>query len=88
MTDDKKKEHEHGTPLAVQWLRLRTSIAGGTGSIPGRGTKIPHAVQCGKKKKNKQHKLDKAVDGEWVLSTAQPMVHLPFIFLKFDHFLI
>ena len=27
--------------LAVQWLGLRTSTAGGTGSIPGWGTKIP-----------------------------------------------
>ena len=39
-----------GTSLAVQWLRLRTSTAGGTGLIPGRGTKIPHAVRCGQKK--------------------------------------
>ena len=35
-----------GTSLAVQWLRLCVSTAGGTGSIPGRGTKIPHAT-CG-----------------------------------------
>ena len=42
-----------GTSLAVQWLRLRTSIAGGTDSIPVRGTKIPRML-CGaaKKKKN------------------------------------
>ena len=35
-----------GTSLAVQWLRLRafTAGGGGTGSIPGQGTKIPHAV--------------------------------------------
>ena len=33
-----------GTSLVVQWLRLCTSIARGTGSIPGRGTKIPQAV--------------------------------------------
>ena len=25
--------------------------AGGVGSIPGQGTKIPHAMQCGQKKK-------------------------------------
>ena len=31
------------TSLVVQWLRLRTSTAWGTGSIPGQGTKIPHA---------------------------------------------
>ena len=28
------------------------SSAGGSGSIPGRGTKIPHAAQRGQKKKN------------------------------------
>ena len=35
----------------VQWVGLHTSTAGGTGSIPGQGTKIPHASQT-KKKKN------------------------------------
>ena len=40
-----------GTSLAVQWLRLRASTAGGTGSTPGRGTKIPHARRPKKKKK-------------------------------------
>ena len=37
----------------VQWLQLRASSAGGSGSIPGRGTKIPHASWFGKKKKKK-----------------------------------
>ena len=39
------------TSLAVQWLRLCTSNAGGTGLIPGQGTKIcmPHGTV--KKKK-------------------------------------
>ena len=40
-----------GTSLAVQWLGLCAPNAGGTGSIPGRGTKIPHAAQCSLKKK-------------------------------------
>ena len=40
-----------GTSLAVQWLRLRASNSGHTGLIPGRGTKIPHAVGHGQKKK-------------------------------------
>ena len=44
-----------GSSLAVQWLGLRASTAGGTGSIPGQGTKIPHAMVCPKKKK-KSHK--------------------------------
>ena len=39
------------TSLAVQWLRLRTSNAGGAGSIPGQGTKISRATQRSQKKK-------------------------------------
>ena len=35
--------------LVVQWLRLHTSIAGGTGTNPGQGTKIPHASWYGQK---------------------------------------
>ena len=38
-----------GTSLVVQWLRLHTSTANSTGSIPGQGTKIPHAVLCNQK---------------------------------------
>ena len=33
----------------VQWLGLHGSSAGGTGSIPGWGTKIPHATLRGQK---------------------------------------
>ena len=41
----------------VQWLRLHASIAGGVSSVPGWGTKILHAMQCGQKKtKNKKQK--------------------------------
>ena len=36
-----------GKSLATQWLRLQTSTTGGAGSIPGQGTKILHATQCG-----------------------------------------
>ena len=39
-----------GTFLEVQWLRLCTSTAEGTGSIPGQGTKIPQAEQHGQNK--------------------------------------
>ena len=35
----------------IQWLRLHAPSAGGLGSIPGEGTKIPHAAQHGQKKK-------------------------------------
>ena len=41
-----------GNSLALQWLRLRTSTAGGMGSIPGWGTKILHAAPCGQKNQN------------------------------------
>ena len=40
-----------GTSLVVQWLRLCASPIGVAGSIPGQGTKIPHAVQHGPKRK-------------------------------------
>ena len=39
-----RKNEDAGTSLVVQWLRLRASTAGGTGLIPGWGTKIPHAT--------------------------------------------
>ena len=42
-----------GTSLVVQSLRLRASTAGGTGSIPGRGTKVLHAAWHNQKKKRK-----------------------------------
>ena len=43
-----------GTSLVLQWLRLCICKAGGTGSIPAQGTKIPHAVQCSQEKKKKK----------------------------------
>ena len=39
-----------GTSLAVQWLGLCTFTVGVVGSIPGQGTKIPHATGVGKNK--------------------------------------
>ena len=38
--------------MAICWLRLHISNAGDAGSVPGQGTKIPHAVQCSHKIKN------------------------------------
>ena len=35
---------------------LHASNAGVSGSIPGQGTKIPHAVLCGQKKKKVKKK--------------------------------
>ena len=54
---DLYQKKKGGTSLVVQWLRLHTSSAGGMGSIPGRGTKILHVVQCGQKKKKKNFDL-------------------------------
>ena len=46
--------------LAVQGLRLCTSMAGGVGLIPGQGPKTPHAMLCGlKMKKKKSNKREK-----------------------------
>ena len=42
-----------GTFPVVQWLRLHTSNAGGMCSIPGLGTSLPHASQCGQMKQTK-----------------------------------
>jgi hypothetical protein len=36
-----------GTSLEVQWFGLCASPAAGMGSIPGQGTKIPHAAGLG-----------------------------------------
>ena len=49
------QERPLGTSLVVRCLRLRASNAGGEGSIPGRGTKIPHALWRSQKKKKKDH---------------------------------
>ena len=38
----------------VQWLGFHASTAGDTGSIPGRGTKIPQAMWQGQKKTKKE----------------------------------
>ena len=40
------------TSLLVQWLGLLASTTQGVGLIPGMGTKIPHAMWCGQKKKD------------------------------------
>ena len=40
-----------GTSLVVRWLKLGAPNAEGTGSIPGRGTKISHAKPIKIKKK-------------------------------------
>ena len=50
-----------GTSLAVQWVRIIASTAGGMGSIPGRGTKIPHAARCGQNNNNNNNRIEVAM---------------------------
>ena len=38
------RKADGGTSLVVKWLRLYAPNAGGQGSIPGQGTKIPEAT--------------------------------------------
>ena len=47
-----------GLPLLAYWLKLCAANAGGTGSIPGQGTKIPHALQCSQKIEKKKRKKE------------------------------
>ena len=42
------------TSLLIQWLILYASKAGGTGSIPDQGTKIPHATWDGREVKKEK----------------------------------
>ena len=50
----------------VQWLGFCTPNAGGPGSIPGQGTKIPRAMWRGKKKK-KEKKIAEKKEIIWEL---------------------
>ena len=43
-----------GTSLTGQWLRLHTSTAEGTDSIPGQETEILHAMWGSQKKKTQK----------------------------------
>jgi len=45
------RETTPGNSMVVQCLGLCASTTGGVGSIPGQGSKIPHAAQQKKKKK-------------------------------------
>ena len=46
-----KNKQRCGPSLPVQWLRLCAPNTEGAVSIPGWGTKIPHATECGQKLK-------------------------------------
>ena len=72
-TEKKKGE---GTSLVVQWLGLRLRMQGAhAGSVPGQGTKIPHASQT---RKNKQTNMKQKQDSMKTLK----MVHIKKIFKK------
>ena len=61
------------TSLAVQWLRLHASNPKDPSLLPGWGTKIPHAIWQGQKRKKKSHLLLDFL----VLSTKSSQPHLP-----------
>ena len=52
------KKNVRENSLAVQWLRLFAFTAEHPGSIPGRGTKIPHATQHSQKKKEREREYE------------------------------
>ena len=52
-----------------QQLILCTSTARGMGSIPGRGTKIPHVMQCSQEKKKSFIIIEKGIFIFWKQST-------------------
>ena len=55
---DHQEEPPLGTSLVVQWLRLHTSNARGTGSIPGQGTKPHMPNDVGKKGRGEEPPLE------------------------------
>ena len=54
-----KKKLTTGNSLAVHWLGLWASTAGGPGLIPGQGTKVLQATWRGRKKKKRKKKKKK-----------------------------
>ena len=61
------------TSLVVQWLGLCASnAAGGPGSIPGWGTKIPHAVWCSKK--NARNYMGLTTSPRWKLALTRTKI--------------
>lgn len=50
------KNRLQGTSLVVQRLSPHAPTAGNMDTIPGQGSKFPHAIQCGRKKKEKEKK--------------------------------
>ena len=48
------KKCKQGNSLVVQWLGLYALTVEDLGLIPGWGTNIPQAMQCGQKKKKQK----------------------------------
>ena len=67
-----------GNSLAVQWLGLSASSAGGTASIPGWETNILHAAWCGQKKKKgiKMQFLPRSQQGFCRHGQAYSQIHM------------
>ena len=64
--------------LAVQWLGLHASPAGGKGSIPRQGAKILHALLCGHQKKKVSQELDTGkLSSSHMILGSQPSLCLP-----------
>lgn len=56
----------------VKWLRLLASSAGGSGWIPGQGTKIPRAMQCcGRKWGRKGKRGKKGKEERWTKEASR-----------------
>ena len=66
--------------LAV--VKILPSNAGGTGSVPGRGTKIPHASPKKPKHKKKKTKNQKQYCNKFNKDLKKKMVHIKKIFTK------
>ena len=50
----KIKKRGLGTSLVGPMVKTLPSNAGGMGLIPGQGTEVPHATECGQKLKKKK----------------------------------
>ena len=72
--------------LEVQWFGLCVSMAEGMGSIPGWGTKIPHAMWCAKKKTNsscQKKRLEKQPRHHWDLNLNDHLIWISLFILSF-----
>ena len=61
-------KRKNRSSLVVQWLRLHAFTVGGTSSIPGHRTKIPHAAQWSQKLKKKKRTIIANINCNFVIS--------------------